>query len=106
MADHRSFLVDRMNSSKRLKLSAPASHQVRKHCPHCDQQVTVKTFRRHKELYYRSNDGTWIAESSNTEDIESDPCTSRCREYKHLRHLLDYNRHNYEVSWQDIVLEH
>lgn len=45
-------------SRKRPRMSAYKIH----HCPHCDQTITLKTFKRHEKLYCRS-DGTWMTES-------------------------------------------
>ena len=35
----------------------------RKHCEHCDQDLSVKTFKKHRSLYMRA-DGTWIREEN------------------------------------------
>ena len=50
-------------SRKRPRLSTPKN---RKYCPHCSQNLTLKTFKKHKKLFLRS-DGSW-AQASDTED--------------------------------------
>lgn len=53
-------------SRKRPRYSTPWN---RHHCPHYNQSLTLKTFKRHQKLFCRS-DGTWIA------DIEEDDAGS------------------------------
>lgn len=36
----------------------------RRICPHCDKNVSFKTYRLHKRLYYNSSLGTWITVDS------------------------------------------
>ncbi len=46
----------------RLSMSSPKNQRtVRRECPHCKREVGLKTFKRHKKLYLKS-DGSWIKE--------------------------------------------
>ena len=31
----------------------------RRHCPHCDRSVSIKTYKAHKRLYFQSLTGDW-----------------------------------------------
>ena len=48
------------NSAKKAKFSRP--------CPHCNQILSEKTYKRHKKLFCK-NDGTWIIASSGDKEF-------------------------------------
>lgn len=41
----------------------------RRHCPHCTEQLSIKTFKAHKRRYYDSQTGVWLKKS---QSIDSD----------------------------------
>lgn len=45
-------------SRKRTRSSSSISLTNRPFCPHCDQNLALKTFRKYKKLFLR-NDGSW-----------------------------------------------
>lgn len=48
-------------------------------CPHCDQFLTLKTFKAHKRRYYDVSTNTWFYKKSHQEsplDDDSPPSTS------------------------------
>ena len=47
---------------KKAKLHRDTESQSRV-CPHCDQLLNIKTYKRHEKLY-RKDDGSWIVVSS------------------------------------------
>ena len=52
----KSLLVSKMRiTKKRVK-----NPDERTFCMHCDQMLTFKTYRRHRQLYYNSESGDWI----------------------------------------------
>lgn len=60
-------------------------------CPHCSQMLAPKTFKKHKRLYYLSQENTWISESGDTE-VEGDLVlnNSRILQLLHSKvHLLE-----------------
>ncbi len=62
------FLASRIaNSRKRKRVVIPKNRQ---NCPHCNQLLTIKTFRRHQKLFKRK-DGTWLKESDEDESCVS-----------------------------------
>lgn len=44
----------------------------RRICPHCDKNVSFKTYRLHKRLFYDSSVGTWITADSPGGSAEDD----------------------------------
>ena len=44
-------------------------------CPHCDRRVGLKTLKRHKKLYLKS-DGSWLREWKKDRDVPTDDDTS------------------------------
>ena len=36
-------------------------------CPHCNQRLAPKTYKKHKRLYYRTEDRTWIKDDAEDE---------------------------------------
>lgn len=57
-------------SSRKRSRSAP-----RELCPHCDQSLSLKTFKKHKALFCKS-DGTWI---SGKDTVESETSESESK---------------------------
>ena len=54
-----SFLVRRLESArKRVKLSSKPTG-TRRLCPHCDQKLSAKTFKKHRRMNCK-DDNTWI----------------------------------------------
>ena len=47
----------------------------RRHCPHCQRLVSVKTFKVHKRLFYDEERKTWITCDNQSSDVESN-CSS------------------------------
>lgn len=45
-------------SRKRSRAGTPKNRQ---RCPHCEQDLTIKTFKRHQKLFKRE-DGNWMKE--------------------------------------------
>ena len=39
----------------------------KRHCPHCDQYVSLKTFKTHKRLYYDCCNNKWFVSRSKME---------------------------------------
>ena len=59
------ILESEMSAAKKQKLDVPEKlHE----CPHCDKILTTRTFKKHRQLYCRS-DGTWI--TSNHDQLSS-----------------------------------
>lgn len=56
MAVNTSTIASRLAKSRKTRTSTFRTRQ----CPHCDRNLTLKTFKRHQRLYCRS-DGTWIS---------------------------------------------
>ncbi len=56
-------LASRVEESSKNR--SRANKLKRKHCEHCNQDLTTKTFKKHRNLYFR-DDGTWISASSVT----------------------------------------
>lgn len=54
------------SSSNRSSLQSQLQDTL---CPHCDQLLTAKTFRRHRNLYFNPEDGSW---TKDTQEIDSD----------------------------------
>ena len=48
----------------------------RRHCPHCSQFISLKTYKAHKRLYYDSDACVWqtskVCSDSHSLDLESD----------------------------------
>lgn len=48
----------------------------RRHCPHCSQFISLKTYKAHKRLYYDSDACVWqtseVCSNSHSLDLESD----------------------------------
>ena len=62
---------DITSSPKRRKQLRP--HQ--RVCPHCDQVVSDKSFRKHKQLYFSVEKGRWLcgdARSSSESDVDEE----------------------------------
>ena len=61
-----SSLVSRVeeSSSSTTRNSRPKA-QKRKYCEHCSQDLTLKTYKKHRNLYFK-DDGTWMKASSGT----------------------------------------
>ena len=37
----------------------PKLHVERRHCPHCQQHVSLKTYKAHRRLYHNADSGVW-----------------------------------------------
>lgn len=64
------FVASRIaQSRKRVRHSEPSHRQI---CPHCNQSLCSKTFKKHKRLYQKG-DGSWVVtpDSHSTETEES-----------------------------------
>lgn len=61
-------------------LGKRARDQDRELCPHCDQNLSVKTFKKHKTLFLKS-DGTWIKSYSDMEAADSDIASKNINTY-------------------------
>lgn len=59
MQDPKSTLASRLQQSSSRKHHRVTSRFL---CPHCDQDLTIKTLKRHKSLFLKS-DGTWMKEN-------------------------------------------
>lgn len=70
------MLVSRVRGSARKR----ARDQDRELCPHCDQNLSVKTFKKHKTLFLKS-DGTWIKSYSDMEAADSDIASKNINTY-------------------------
>ena len=58
-------LARRISAVSRKRRKSQTSHRHRQICPHCNQSLTLKTYRKHQKLFLRS-DSTWM--SDNEED--------------------------------------
>ena len=63
-----SSLAERVEISAR-SMSRSAKRK-RKYCEHCEQEVALKMFKRHKHLYCK-DDGSWIKEQTEKDACES-----------------------------------
>lgn len=61
-----SRVAESESSAKRAKLTSLHSQDTI--CPHCNQPLSAKTYKRHKKLFCK-DDGTWITASSNHDQI-------------------------------------
>ena len=60
------FVASRLESTKKkIKLSSKSKLGQRLVCPHCDQSLCAKTFKKHKRLYC-NKDNTWTRSSAST----------------------------------------
>lgn len=53
------------SSDKKMKLSSKSKLGQRLICPHCNQSLCAKTFKKHKRLYC-NEDNTWTRSSAST----------------------------------------
>ena len=61
------FVASRIaQSRKRIRHSEQGNRRM---CPHCDQSLCLKTFKKHERLY-RKDDGSWVTEAD-TQDIDN-----------------------------------
>ena len=61
------LLASRIANSRKRRKDTPKNRQ---NCPHCNQLLTMKTFRRHQTLF-KKNDGTWMKDSEDEESCLS-----------------------------------
>lgn len=59
-------VVESERGLKKAKLHNELQNIV---CPHCDQLLNVKTYKRHEKLY-RKADGSWIIPLSELDNLE------------------------------------
>ena len=78
-------------SRKKPRLSIPRNCQK---CLHCNQRLTMKTFKRHQKLFCQS-DGTWIKDDADTTESEGiyDTASRRLSSREH------YVFRNYNLLW-------
>ena len=60
-----------ITSTKRLK-------PCRRYCPHCNQELSYKTYRTHKRLHYNCDTSSWCKDVDEVSSSESVPQTSPC----------------------------
>ena len=64
----RSSCSESLLSARLKTLSRTKKRRVKLvQCPHCSQMLAPKTFKKHKRLYYRSQEKAWINESCDAE---------------------------------------
>ena len=68
------MLVSRVRRSAKKRTRAIA----RELCPHCDQNLCMKTFKRHKSLFLR-DDGTWIKNATDADNVEDEEAQGMIR---------------------------
>ena len=80
-----SFLAPRIaeSSRRKAKITLRANSLRSQLCGHCNQNLSLKTFKKHKKLYYKS-DGTWLIDSEAT----SNSCASASSECMHIVVLI------------------
>lgn len=70
------MLASRVEQSSRKRPRDPPPREL---CPHCDQNLNIKTFKKHKTLFCRS-DGTWVkddVQASDAVDTDADADESK-----------------------------
>lgn len=61
------LVASRIAQSKKRARHSEDGHQ-RQICPHCDQSLCSKTFKKHKRLYEKA-DGTWVSDTGGGSSI-------------------------------------
>lgn len=47
-------------------------HVARRHCPHCNKYISLKTFKAHRRLYHNSENGEWYTIHKSRFEVEEE----------------------------------
>lgn len=103
-SEHRSSTTESQTTVKRARLEKPTTRNAnRVFCEHCNQSLSVKTFKRHRWLYLNEQSGEWLRAEVSQRSNTSAPEGTCIPVYTYV-YLLETSAYTLIVINESVVL--